>query len=104
MLLIPAAHAGVPLLIANGDSDTYIPPLSTRGWIESLRLPLANASERIRPWTDAVTSQTAGHIVAYKDLTWVNVRWTGHHIALAAPAKAQQLVSAFVNGRLAQLR
>ena len=89
------------MLVVNGDSDTYISPLSTRGWIESLQLPLTRS---IRTWTDQVTGQTAGHVLEYQGgLIWVTVRWAGHHIAASAPAKSLQLVKAFISNQLSQL-
>lgn len=96
--------AGIPILAFNGDTDSYIPVVGTRSWVESLAIPLKDPARRIRAWSDKVFGQIGGHMVEYqRNLTWATVQGAGHATAKFAPAKVQQLVLGFVQGRLSEL-
>ena len=81
------------ILFFSGDTDGAVPTQGTRGWIESLNLPVKN---KWKSWN--IDSQVAGYLVGYQGdvgtLDFATVHGAGH---MAPQWKRKEVTTLFTN-------
>lgn len=74
----------IRVLIYSGDVDMAVPTISTLEAFEELNIDF-DVVEDWRPWINTNTSQTAGFVTKYKQLTFSTIKGAGHMVPSDKP-------------------
>ncbi|PIN20451.1 Carboxypeptidase D [Handroanthus impetiginosus] len=86
---------GIRIWIYSGDTDGLAPVTATKYSMPKLGSPVKTSWY---PWYSR--GQVGGYVVGYANVTFVSVRGAGHFVPSYQPARALDLISSFLKGKL----